>query len=344
MIFAVIKILICNLATNMLFLKRVLIIAGLTLFSVKSYAQPLQLSFQKHPEVYYQGESINFELLVKNISSTPQKIIAPTLGVNVWARLTHLGTKQMRECNDIITQNYNTQNIRKIVMSNIDKYGVSVPTNKSLSVWIEVNWQLGNVHNALKPLSQAQKNSYAYVLEPGKYELEVQYLLDNTYKKLTITETFEVKPPYNSQQYQEYIQALKQTLTLPDTEKNYTAITNFLSKYPTSPYSDNLFSLLIDRGNMQDLAIPVIKYTQYYYQRIEYGRDIALMNRLANFQIFYASTNFAKKDNTFNESDFYMHCARLMKLHYSSYYLNNFLQNGKLRGIKIFTELAQKLQ
>jgi hypothetical protein len=329
----------------MQYLKRAVIICVvLTLFSASVFAQSLQLSLQKHPAVYYQGESINFELLVKNISSTPQKIIAPTLGVNVWAKLLNLGTKQLRECKDIVTPNYNTQSIRKMVIGNIDKYGVVLPTNKSLSVWIEVNWQLGNIHSAFKHVPQAQKNSYVYVLEPGKYELEVQYLLDNNQNMLTFTETFEVKPPHHNQQYQEYLQVLKQTLTLPDTEKNYSVLTQFLNKYPNSPYCDNLFSLLIDRGNLQDLAIPVLQYTQYYYQRIEHSRDIALMNRLANFQIFYAATNFTKKDNTFNETDFYTHCARLMKLHYNSYYLNNFLQNGKLRGIKIFTELAQKLQ
>lgn len=329
----------------MRYLKRTMVIyAVLTLFWGKVYAQSLQLSFQKHPAVYYQGESINFELLVKNNSSAPQKVIAPTLGVNVWAKLIHLGTKQLRECKDIVTPNYNTQSIRKMVMENMDRYGVVLPTNKSLSVWIEVNWQLGNVHTVFKNTPQAQKNSYVYVLEPGKYELEVQYLLDNNQNMLTITEIFEVKPPHHNQQFQEYLQVLKQTLTLPDSEKNYTALTQFLNKYPSSPYSDNLFSLLIDRGNLQDLAIPVLQYTQYYYQRIEHGRDIALMNRLANFQIFYAATNFAKKDNTFNETDFYTHCARLMKLHHNPYYLNNFLQNGKLRGIKIFTELAQKLQ
>jgi len=329
----------------MQYLKRaVMICTSLTLFLAKGYTQSLQLSFQKHPTAYYQGESINFEVLLKNTSSTPQKLIAPTLGVNVWAKLTHLGTNAVRECKDIVTPNYNTQNIRKMVLGNIDKYGVAVPNNKSLSVWVEVNWQLGNIHNAFKNMPQAQKNSYVYILEPGKYELEVQYLLDNNNKMFTATETFEVKPPHHNQQYQEYLQVLKQTLTLPDTEKNYTALTQFLSKYPSSPYSDNLFSLLIDRGNLQDLTIPITQYALYYYQRIEHSRDIALMNRLANFQIFYAATHFAKKDNTFNETDFYTHCARLMKLHYNSFYLNNFLQNGKLRGIKIFTELTQKLQ
>ncbi|MCS7077000.1 MAG: hypothetical protein NZ455_09845 [Bacteroidia bacterium] len=304
----------------------------------------MQLFFQKHPTVYYQGESINFEVFVKNTAAYAQKLIAPTLGVNVWAKLKHMGTNTVKECKDINTPNYNTQSIRKMVMGNVDKYGVVIPPNKSLSVWIEIHWQLGSIHPNLKNIPQAQKSSYAYILEPGKYELEVQYLLDNNGNMLTQTEYFEVNPPYHTQQYKDYLQALQQTLVLPDTEKNYTALTQFLDKYPNSPYSDNIFSLLIDRGNLQDLFISTNQYVQYYYQRIQYSRDIALMNRLANFQIFYAATNFTKKDSSFSETEFYSQCARLMKQYYTSFYLNNFLQNGKLRGIKIFTELAQKLQ
>lgn len=321
------------------------VLAGLISCKVYvAYPQVLQLYFQKHPAVYYQGESINLEILVKNVSNNPQRLIAPTLGVNVWAKLTHIGTQIVKECKDIITPNYNTQSIRKMVMGNVDKYGVVVPPQKSLSVWIEVNWQLGNIHPSLKHIPQSQKSSYAYVLEPGKYELEVQYLLDNSGNMLTQKEYFEVNGPHQAQQYKEYIQALQQTLTLSDTEKNYTALTQFLDKYPSSPYSDNVFSLLIDRGNLQDLSISTSQYVQYYYQRIQYGRDIALMNRLANFQIFYPATNFAKKDYSFNESEFYSECARLMKQHLNPIYLSNFIQNGKLRGIKIFTELAQKFQ
>lgn len=309
-------------------------------------AQTLQLSTHKHNTQYWEGEGINLEFMVKNTSSTTQKVIAPTLGVNVWAKLTSLETKNVVEFKDIITPTYNTQSIRKMVMSNVDKYGLVLVPYKSVSVWLEVHRLLGEIHEGLKNIPQSARNPYAYKLKPGRYELEIQYFVTNTVNPLILKESFEVKPPPATLlvPYQQYVNTLKNTLSLPETEKNYAALTRYLDTYPDSPYADNIFSLLIDRGNVQELMISNQNYMRYYYERIQYGRDLALCNRLVNFQIFYAATSMAKKESGFSEDAFYTRCALLMKQYYELEYLKNFVQSGKQRGIKLFAELAEKMQ